>query len=42
LREAMEYRILGDESTERVCERLGISRDSLFVRLHRARKSLDS
>ncbi len=42
LRDVMELRILGDESTEVVCERLGISRDSLFVRLHRARKSLDS
>ncbi len=42
LRDVMELRILGDESTEVVCERLGIRRDSLFVRLHRARKSLDS
>lgn len=42
LRDVMEHRILGDESTEAVCARLGISQDSLFVRLHRARKSLDS
>lgn len=42
LRDVMEHRILGDESTEVVCDRLGISQDSLFVRLHRARKSLDS
>jgi RNA polymerase sigma-70 factor, ECF subfamily len=38
----MERRILNDESTEEVCEGLGISQDSLFVRLHRARKRLDS
>lgn len=42
LRDVMEHRILGDESTGVVCERLGISPDSLFVRLHRARKCLDS
>ena len=42
LRDVMELRILGDESTQTVCERLGISQDSLFVRLHRARKCLDS
>lgn len=38
LREAMEWRVLHDEPTEVVCERLGISQDNLFVRLHRARK----
>ena len=42
LRDVMEWRILNDEPTEVVCERLGISQDSLFVRLHRARKRLDS
>ena len=42
LREVMEQRILNDEATEVVCQRLGISQDSLFVRLHRARKSLNS
>ncbi|MEZ5705835.1 MAG: sigma-70 family RNA polymerase sigma factor [Burkholderiaceae bacterium] len=42
LREVMEWRILNDEATEVVCQRLGISQDSLFVRLHRARKSLNS
>ena len=42
LRDVMEHRILGEESTQAVCERLGISQDSLFVRLHRARKCLDS
>lgn len=40
LREAMELRVLNDEPTEVVCERLGISQDNLFVRLHRARKHL--
>lgn len=40
LRDVMEWRVLNDEPTEAVCERLGISQDSLFVRLHRARKRL--
>jgi RNA polymerase sigma-70 factor (ECF subfamily) len=38
LRDVMEWRVLNDEPTEVVCERLGISQDNLFVRLHRARK----
>ena len=42
LRDVMEWRVLNDEPTEVVCDRLGISRDSLFVRLHRARKRLDA
>ena len=42
LRDVMERRILNEETTEQVCEGLGISQDSLFVRLHRARKRLDS
>jgi RNA polymerase sigma-70 factor (ECF subfamily) len=42
LRDVMEWRVLNDEPTEVVCERLGISQDSLFVRLHRARKRLHS
>lgn len=42
LREVMEWRVLNDEPTEVVCERLGISQDNLFVRLHRARKRLHS
>lgn len=41
LREVMQWRVLHDESTEVVCERLAISQDSLFVRLHRARKMLN-
>jgi RNA polymerase sigma-70 factor (ECF subfamily) len=40
LRDAMQWRVLHDEATEVVCERLAISQDSLFVRLHRARKQL--
>ena len=40
LREVMQWRVLNDEPTEVVCERLGISQDSLFVRLHRARARL--
>ena len=42
LRDVMEWRVLNDEPTEAVCERLGISQDSMFVRLHRARKCLHS
>ena len=40
LRDVMQWRVLHDEATEVVCERLAISQDSLFVRLHRARKLL--
>ena len=40
LREVMQFRVLHDESSEEVCERLHISESSLFVRLHRARKQL--
>lgn len=40
LRDVMQWRVLHDEDTEVVCERLAISQDSLFVRLHRARKQL--
>ena len=40
LRDVMQWRVLHDEPTEVVCERLSISQDSLFVRLHRARKQL--
>lgn len=40
LRDVMQWRVLHDEPTEAVCERLAISQDSLFVRLHRARKQL--
>jgi RNA polymerase sigma-70 factor (ECF subfamily) len=40
LRDVMQFRVLQDESSEAVCERLCISEASLFVRLHRARKQL--
>lgn len=40
LREVMHWRVLHDESTDAVCERLAISQDNLFVRLHRARRQL--
>ena len=40
LRDAMELRVLQEESTETVCRHLSISADNLFVRLHRARAQL--
>lgn len=40
LRDVMEFRVLQEESSEAVCQRLDISEASLFVRLHRARKQL--
>ncbi len=40
LREVMLFRILHEEPSATVCERLGITETSLFVRLHRARKQL--
>jgi RNA polymerase sigma-70 factor, ECF subfamily len=40
LRDVMQFRVLQDESSEEVCQRLSISEASLFVRLHRARKQL--
>lgn len=40
LRDVMQFRVLQDESSETVCQRLRISEASLFVRLHRARKQL--
>ncbi len=40
LRDVMQFRVLQDESSDAVCERLHISEASLFVRLHRARKQL--
>jgi RNA polymerase sigma-70 factor, ECF subfamily len=40
LRDVMQFRVLQDESSEAVCQRLHISESSLFVRLHRARKQL--
>ena len=40
LRDVMYLRVLQDLPTEQVCERLAISEENLFVRLHRARKHL--
>ncbi len=40
LRDVMQFRVLQDESSQEVCERLHITESSLFVRLHRARKQL--
>ena len=40
LRDVMQFWVLQDESSVKVCRRLGISEASLFVRLHRARKQL--
>lgn len=40
LRDVMQFRVLEEESSEDVCQRLCISESSLFVRLHRARKQL--
>ena len=40
LRDAVRLRVLDDESTAVVCDRLGITEDNLFVRMHRARKQL--
>ena len=40
LRDAMQLRVLQDQSTETVCRELAISEENLFVRLHRARKQL--
>ena len=40
LREVMLFRVLHEEPSATVCQRLGITETSLFVRLHRARKLL--
>lgn len=42
LRDVIEWRVMRDRSTAEVCERLAITEDNLFVRLHRARKQLAS
>lgn len=42
LREAVVLRLVHDQPSEAVCERLGISESNLFVRLHRARRVLAS
>ncbi|MDZ7938594.1 MAG: sigma-70 family RNA polymerase sigma factor [Rhodoferax sp.] len=40
LQDIVHLRLLGDATSEEVCERLKISANSLFVGLHRARKQL--
>ncbi|WP_296508178.1 sigma-70 family RNA polymerase sigma factor [Rhodoferax sp.] len=40
LQDIVQLRLLGDASSEEVCERLQISANCLFVGLHRARKQL--
>ena len=40
LRDVMQFRVLEDQTSDEVCERLHITETSLFVRLHRARKQL--
>ena len=40
LRDAMQLRVLRDQTTEAVCQMLGINQANLFVRLHRARQQL--
>ena len=40
LREAVMLRLVNDQPTEEVCERLGITETNLFVRLPRARRVL--
>src|SRR5262245_44062706 len=40
LRDAIQLRVLRDQTSETVCRMLGISEQNLFVRLHRARRQL--
>lgn len=40
LRDVLWWRVIHDGSTQDVCQRLGITADSMFVRLHRARTQL--
>ena len=42
LREAVQLRLLRDDSSDCVCRTLAISEQNLFVRLHRARRVLAS
>lgn len=42
LRDAVQLRLLNDQSTEQVCRTLAITEQNLFVRLHRARRVLAS
>ena len=40
LRDAMQLRVLRDQTSEAVCRLLGITEQNLFVRMHRARAAL--
>jgi RNA polymerase sigma-70 factor, ECF subfamily len=40
LRPVVELRLLQDQDSEQVCQRLGLTPSNLFVRLHRARQML--
>ena len=40
LRDAMQLRVLRDQTSEAVCKLLGITEQNLFVRMHRARAQL--
>jgi len=40
LRDVVQRRVLQDQPTDEVCAALAISEENLFVRLHRARRSL--
>jgi len=42
LRDVVRLRLLNDQPTEQVCQALQISEENLFVRLHRARRQLQS
>lgn len=42
LRDVMWRRAIDDEPTETVCRQLGITPDAMFVRLHRARRQIES
>ena len=42
LREAVQLRLLHDQSSQQVCQALAITEQNLFVRLHRARRVLAS
>jgi RNA polymerase sigma-70 factor (ECF subfamily) len=40
LRDAMQLRVLRDQTSDAVCRLLGITEQNLFVRMHRARAAL--
>jgi RNA polymerase sigma-70 factor (ECF subfamily) len=42
LRDAMQLRVLRDQTSDAVCQLLGITEQNLFVRMHRARAALQA